>query len=79
MTPLPWPIEKIVDVAVALQTTGQCGASTREQIAAAFVLNRMEFLPESDSDVIDAWECLGEWQQYVKQIKRDCMHLIQIA
>jgi hypothetical protein len=79
MKNLPWQIEKIVEVANALQRTGRSGASTGERIAAAFVLNRMEFLPANYRDVIEAWERLDEWQRYVKIIKRDYMHLIEEA
>ena len=67
----PWEIQKIINVANALASTGKTGGSTGEVIAAAFVLNRMEFLPHGYS-VIEAWERLDEqWQGYVKQVKRD--------
>jgi hypothetical protein len=79
MSNLPLHIEKIVGVANALQRTGRSGASTGERIAAAFVLNRMEFLPANYRDVVEAWERLDEWQRYVKIIKRDYMHLIEEA
>ena len=79
MKNLPWQIEKIISIANGLQRTGRSGASTGEQIAAAFVLNRMEFLPANYRDVIEAWERLDEWQRYVKIIKRDYMHLIEEA
>ncbi len=72
-----WQIEKIIEVANCLQATGSTGASTGERIAAAFVLNRMEYLPDMYSDVIEAWERLDDWQLYVKIIKRDYMHLIE--
>jgi hypothetical protein len=73
---LPWQIQKIIEVANTLQRTGSTGASTGEQIAAAFVLNRPEFLPGSYTDLVAAWERLDDWQRYVKRIKRDYMHLI---
>lgn len=76
MNNVPWQIEKIIEVANALQATGRSGASTGEQIAAAFVLNRMEFLPANYRDAVEAWERLDEWQRYVKIVKRDYMHLI---
>ncbi len=72
-----WQIEKIIEVANCLQATGSTGASTGERIAAAFVLNRMENLPDMYSDVIEAWERLDDWHRYVKTIKRDYMHLIE--
>jgi hypothetical protein len=68
-------IEKIIEVANGLASTGKTGASTGEQIAAAFVLNRMEFLPANYPDVVDAWDRLDEtWQAYVRVIKRDYQH-----
>jgi hypothetical protein len=72
---LPWQIEKIIDVANSLASTGSSGASTGERIAAAFVLNRMEFLPASYPDAVEAWDRLEpEWQDYVRLIKRDYQH-----
>ena len=66
----PWEIKKIITVANALASTGKTGGSTGEVIAAAFVLDRMEFLPHGYS-VIEAWERLDDqWQEYVKIIKR---------
>jgi len=47
-------IQTIINVANQLQRTGKTGASTGELIAAAFVLNRMDYLPASYSDVIEA-------------------------
>ncbi len=67
---LSWPIERIISVANELASTGITGGSTGEVIAAAFVLDRMEFLPHGYS-VIEAWERLDEeWQEYVKLTKR---------
>jgi hypothetical protein len=74
---LPWQIEKIIEVANELQATECSSASTGERIAAAFVLNRMEFLPAGYRDVVEAWERLDDWQRYVKAIKQDYMHLIE--
>lgn len=68
----PWQIQKIIEVANGLASTGKSGASTGERIAAAFVLNRMEFLPANYTDVVEAWDRLDEeWQLYVRIIKRD--------
>jgi len=50
MNTLPWEIEKIIEVANCLQRTGGTSASTGERIAAAFVLNRMDYLPDMYSD-----------------------------
>ncbi len=75
---LPWEMEKIIEVANCLQATGSTGASTGERIAAAFVLNRMDYLPDMYSDIIDAWDRLdSQWQQYVRLIKREYRHLIE--
>ncbi|MES9930450.1 MAG: hypothetical protein ABW158_20260 [Candidatus Thiodiazotropha sp. 6PDIVS] len=72
---LPWQIEKIINVANCLASTGNSGASTGERIAAAFVLNRLEFLPASYQDAVEAWDRLEpEWQHYVRLIKRDYQH-----
>ena len=77
-TKLPWEIEKIIEVANVLKATGRTGASTGERIAAAFVLNRMDYLPASYRDVLEAWERLGdEWQAHVRLIKRDYLYLIE--
>lgn len=75
---MQWQIEKIINVANELQRTGRSGASTGELIAAAFVLNRLEFLPDMYSDVVEAWDRLDEqWQGYVIQVRRCRMHLIE--
>ena len=74
---MKWKIEKIINVANDLQHTRTTGASNGEQIAAAFVLNRLEYLPANYQDAVEAWERLDTWQQYVKLIKRDYMHLIE--
>ncbi len=70
-------IKKIIDVTNELQRTGTTEASTSEQIAAAFVLNRLELLPKCYRDTVEAWERLGHWQDLVKAIKRDYAHLIE--
>ena len=75
-----WQIEKIIEVANCLQTTGSTAASTGERIAAAFVLNRPDYLPNSYSDIVEAWDRLDDdWQHYVRLIKRQHMHLITEA
>ena len=71
---LPWEISKIINVSNDLATHGSTGGSTGEVIAAAFVLDRMEFLPHGYT-VIEAWERLDDqWQGYVKRVKRDYRH-----
>jgi hypothetical protein len=75
---LPWEIEKIIEVAISLKTTGSSGASTGERIAAAFVLNRPDYLPAMYDDMLEAWDRLDEqWQAYVRHIKQHCMHRIE--
>jgi hypothetical protein len=68
MQNIPYPISKIINVANELASTGSTVASTGEQIAAAFVLNRMEFLPEGYT-VVQAWERLGDWQTLIPHIQ----------
>ena len=71
-----WEIEKIIEVANCLASTGSSAGSTGEIIAAAFVLDRMEFIPHGYS-VIEAWERLDdEWQCYVKLIKSQYSDLL---
>ena len=75
---LPWEIVKIIKVANSLKTTGGTASSTGERIAAAFVLNRPDYLPSYYDDMVEAWDRLGEeWQGYVRLIKRDYMHRIE--
>ena len=65
-------------MANCLASTGSSGASTGERIAAAFVLNRPDYLPSYYDDMVEAWDRLGdEWQACVRLIKRDYMHLIE--
>ena len=80
MDRLPWPLSKIIDTAIELHASGCTGASTGEQIAAAFVLNRQDHLPDTERDLIKAWDSLGHtWQAHVRCIKRDYRHLIDSA
>jgi len=73
-----WQIDKIIEVAKQLLRTGSTPASTGERIAAAFVLNEPKYLPDMYADIIDAWDRLDDdWQDYVRLIKRDYMHLIE--
>ena len=75
---MQWEIEKIIEVATSLNQTGTTAASTSERIAAAFVLNRLDYLPDSYSDAVEAWDRLGaQWQDYVRLVKRECMDLIE--
>ena len=65
MVKVPYQIEKIIRVANELASHGTTGGSTGEIIAAAFALNRMEFLPEGYR-VYEAWERISELQPIVK-------------
>jgi len=74
---LPYPLDRILHAARGLLEKGSGGDSTSERVAAAFVLERMEYLP-SGWGVIEAWERLDiEWQFYVKHLRKDCRHLIE--
>jgi len=70
-------IEKIIDVANKLVRTGRAGGSTSERIAAAFVLNRMAYLPSGYEDVVVAWDRLDTWQHYVRPIRVQHMDRIE--
>ena len=74
---MQWQVKKIIEVANCLQATGSTGASTSERIAAAFVLNRQDYLPDSYRDLVEAWDRLDDWQYYVRIAKRDYSHLIE--
>ena len=75
--PLPWPLWKIIDTAIELQATGCTGASTGEHVAAAFILNRQDCLPDTERDLVEAWDSLGHtWQEHVRYIKRSYRHLL---
>jgi len=69
-------VKQLINITRHLHKTGRSGASTGEQIAAAFILNKPEYLPDNYSDMVEAWERLDTWQKYVKVIKQDYMHLI---
>ena len=73
-------LKKIIEVANELNQTGCTAASTGERIAAAFVLNRADYLPDTYRDIIEAWDRLdGRWQTYVRTIKQDYNHLIRTS
>ena len=72
-----YQLQYIINIAIELNQTGTTTASTGERIAAAFVINRMDYLPDSYSDVIEAWDRLDDqWQTYVRIIKQNYSHLI---
>lgn len=68
-------ITQIINTANELIRLGSSGGCTSEQIAAAFVLNKLNYIP-AGYDMIEAWERIEAWQGYVKIIKREYMHLI---
>ena len=71
-------LQIIIDVANELNRTGSTAASTGERIAAAFVLNRPDYLPDGYTDLVDAWDRLDDkWQAYVRIVKREYGHLIR--
>lgn len=73
-------IQKIINVANDLSTHGSSAGSTGEIIAAAFVLNKMEYLPRGYEDVIDAWDRLdAHWQGYVRKIKNEWCYQSQLV
>lgn len=74
---LPYPLNRILQAARGLLEKGIGGASTSERIAAAFVLERMEYLPHGWG-AIEAWERLDiEWRFYVRHLRQECRHLIE--
>ncbi|WP_250459468.1 hypothetical protein [Microbulbifer litoralis] len=74
---LPHPLNRILQVAHSLLEKGAGDESNRERIAAAFVLERMEYIPRGRG-VIEAWESLDiEWQLYVRHLWEECGHLIK--
>lgn len=73
---LSWELKTIIDTSNSIASTGEAeGWSTSEQIAAAFMWDRMEFLPAGYS-VIEAWERLGDWQGLVKRVRANYRHLL---
>ncbi|MEM9101212.1 MAG: hypothetical protein AAGB12_02725 [Pseudomonadota bacterium] len=70
-------ITKIINVAnELLQAGSSTAASTTEHIAAAFVVNRMDLLPEGYEHVVEAWRRLDRWQHLVNHIRNDEIHRI---
>jgi hypothetical protein len=68
-------ITQIINTANELISEGSTGGCTSEQIAAAFVLNKLKYIP-AGYDMVEAWERIEAWQGYVKIIKSQYMHLI---
>ena len=76
-TPMNDDIRRIIEVANDLTTHGSTAGSTSEQIAAAFVLNDMQYLPGCYTNITDAWARLGHWQQHVHTINEHYRHLVR--
>jgi hypothetical protein len=69
--------QRLIDAANELLSTQRTGASTSEQIGAAFILNNQQYLPDSYPCMVEAWDRLGyEWQNHVRTIRRDYRHLL---
>jgi len=76
MKNVPYDIQTIIELANHIASTGKSYGSTGEVIAAAFVMDRMDWLPEGYT-VIEAWERLdSRWQGYVKIIKAEYSDLL---
>ncbi len=71
-----WQIDSIIKTANDLRNDEATAASISAQIAGAFVLNRMDLLPSGCNDIIEAWDRLDDWQEYVRKIKCKYMHFI---
>lgn len=70
--------QRIISVANELITDHATAGSTSEQIAAAFILNKPEYLPDSYPVMVEAWDRLGdEWQQHVRTIRDEYRHLLR--
>jgi len=69
-------IQRIIEITNLFIQHGSVACSTSERIAAAFILNDMSKLPGCYCVVVDAWERLGDWQDYVKAIRTDYQHLL---
>lgn len=75
--PLNDDIKRIIEVANDLLIDGTTAGSTSEQIAAAFVLNDMQYLPGCYTNICEAWARLGHWQEYVNTINDHYRHLLR--
>ena len=65
---------KLLSVAHELHTTGRTGASTGEVIAAAFIIDQMQYLPEGYS-VLEAWDRLEpRWQRITQALHKTYGH-----
>lgn len=71
-----WQVKSIINTANDLLASRTTTASIGQQIAGAFVINRPDLLPSGYSDVIDAWDRLDDWQDFVRKVKQEYMHLV---
>jgi hypothetical protein len=66
--------QKLLSVAAELHTNGRTGASTGERIAAAFIINNMNYLPEGYT-VLEAWDRLEpKWQRITQALHKAYGH-----
>lgn len=74
---LPHPLNRILQVARSLLENRAFNASTSEWIAAAFVLERLDYLPQGVG-VMEAWEHLDiEWQFYARHLRQEYRQVIE--
>lgn len=74
---LPHPLNRILQVARSLLENRAFNASTNEWIAAAFVLERLDYLPQG-LGVMEAWERLDiEWQFYARHLRQEYRQVIE--
>ena len=66
--------QKLLSVSRQLHTTGRTGASTGEVIAAAFIINNMEYLPKGYT-ILEAWDRLEPlWQRITLALHKTYGH-----
>ncbi|GLS24602.1 hypothetical protein [Marinibactrum halimedae] len=75
MVNVPPIARKIIETANELATNGKTGSSTSETIAAAFVLDRMDFIPDGYS-VVEAWDRIDDLQEIVRKIRSEYEDLV---
>ena len=65
---------QLMHIATQLHTTGRTSASTGERIAAAFIINNMQHLPEGYT-VLEAWDRLEpSWQRLTMALHQAYSH-----
>lgn len=69
-------MKRIIEVTNELLSKEGTAGSTSEIIAAAFILNDVNCLPPSYPNMVEAWQRLGLWQEYVHIIREHYRHLV---